>query len=130
MTFRIRDFSSRKTLQRAALAHVALAVKENRLQKLDGTIPCTDCSHPATEYDHRDYRHPLQVEAVCHGCNIARGKAYPIQQWGHQKLVNIAFDCLQSQKRQLEEMADKTERSLSGLLRLIVKQYLDTDTNA
>ena len=29
-------------------------------------------------------------------------------------------------KRRLEKIADETERSLSGLLRLIVKQYLDT----
>ena len=29
-------------------------------------------------------------------------------------------------KRRLEGIADTTERSLSGMLRLIVKQYLDT----
>ncbi len=38
---------------------------------------------------------------------------------------NTNFELEISLKRQLEEIADKTERSLSGMLRLIVKQYLD-----
>lgn len=40
------------------------------------------------------------------------------------------FELEVSLKRQLETMADETERSLSGLLRLIVKQYLDTTRSA
>ena len=37
-----------------------------------------------------------------------------------------AFELEVSLKRRLEEIAGKTERTLSGMLRLIVKQYLDT----
>lgn len=44
------------------------------------TLPCTDCRGAATEYDHRDYNKPLQVEAVCRGCNARRGRAVP-KQW-------------------------------------------------
>jgi len=38
---------------------------------------CTDCGNPATVYDHRDYAKPLEVEAVCNGCNVKRGPALP-----------------------------------------------------
>ena len=41
-------------------------------------------------------------------------------------MENTNFELELSLKRQLEAIAEKTERSLSGLLRLIVKQYLDT----
>ena len=49
--------------------------------RMDGLIPpltgrlCVDCGAPATRYDHRDYGKPLDVEPVCHGCNIRRGPA-------------------------------------------------------
>ena len=36
---------------------------------------CVDCGDPATEYDHRDYAKPLEVEPVCRPCNSARGSA-------------------------------------------------------
>jgi hypothetical protein len=36
---------------------------------------CADCGKPATDYDHRDYRKPLEVEPVCHSCNLKRGPA-------------------------------------------------------
>lgn len=39
---------------------------------------CSDCGKPATHYDHRDYNQPLAVEPVCHGCNLRRGPAIPI----------------------------------------------------
>ena len=37
------------------------------------TLTCEDCGGPAVLYDHRDYTQPLQVAAVCHGCNLKRG---------------------------------------------------------
>lgn len=43
-------------------------------------LPCTDCRSAASEYDHRDYNKPLQVEPVCRGCNARRGRALP-KQW-------------------------------------------------
>ena len=57
------------------LAHeyVTVAVRMGDLPKLDGSILCTDCSNPATEYDHRDYKKPLEVDPVCRACNAARG---------------------------------------------------------
>ena len=44
----------------------------------------------------------------------------------NEDMENTNFELESSLKRQLEGIAEKTERSLSGLLRLIVKQYLDT----
>lgn len=42
-----------------------------------------------------------------------------------EQMEATAFELEVSLKRKLESMADKGERSLSGLLRLIVKQFLD-----
>ena len=57
------------------LAHryVAVALYNGDLPRLDGTIKCTDCESPAAEYDHRDYKKPMEVEPVCRACNQARG---------------------------------------------------------
>lgn len=40
-------------------------------------LRCADCGKPAECYDHRDYNHPLRVEAVCRSCNVVRGPAIP-----------------------------------------------------
>lgn len=37
------------------------------------TLKCVDCGDTATCYDHRDYKSPLIVDPVCHGCNRRRG---------------------------------------------------------
>lgn len=43
-----------------------------------GDYECVDCGGVATEYEHRDYAKPLEVEPVCRGCNLRRGGArYP-----------------------------------------------------
>lgn len=36
---------------------------------------CVDCGKQARDWDHRDYNKPLDVEPVCHRCNILRGPA-------------------------------------------------------
>lgn len=38
---------------------------------------CVDCGAPATDYDHRDYTKPLEVEPTCHRCNMRRGPGLP-----------------------------------------------------
>lgn len=43
----------------------------------------------------------------------------------NEEMEVTGFELEISLKRKLEGMADKGERSLSGLLRLIVKQFLD-----
>lgn len=57
------------------LAHqyVSIAVRNGDLPKLDGSVPCADCGKPADEYDHRDYKKPMEVDPVCRVCNQARG---------------------------------------------------------
>lgn len=55
---------------------VALAKQLGALPPLgDASIRCVDCGAVATEYDHRDYAKPLEVEPVCRGCNALRGSA-------------------------------------------------------
>lgn len=61
---------------------VAKAVKLGQLPKLDGSIACVDCGGIATDYEHRDYSKPLDVEPVCRSCNKLRGPAK-----GHESLV-------------------------------------------
>lgn len=56
-----------------AHAYVEAAVRHGDLPKLDGSVPCTDCGRAAQEYDHRDYKKPLEVDPVCRACNAARG---------------------------------------------------------
>lgn len=41
----------------------------------DPAIRCVDCGAIATEYDHRDYSRPLDVDPVCSSCNKLRGPA-------------------------------------------------------
>lgn len=55
---------------------VKLAIKYGYLPK-PSTLTCQDCGQPAQVYDHRDYNRPLDVEPVCHACNIKRGPALP-----------------------------------------------------
>jgi hypothetical protein len=55
----------------AATAEVTKAVR-NGLLPSPKTLECADCGNPARDYDHRDYSKPLEVEAVCHSCNIRR----------------------------------------------------------
>ena len=65
--------------QRAAyLAQDAVrqAMARGKLPRLsDGSVKCTDCPEPATDYDHRDYSKSkrLDVVPVYHSCNMRRG---------------------------------------------------------
>lgn len=53
---------------------VTAAIKEGRLLA-PSRLQCVDCGKPARVYDHRDYSKPLDVAAVCDGCNVRRGPA-------------------------------------------------------
>lgn len=61
---------------------------------------CVDCSEQATEYDHRDYSRPFDVDPVCHACNWRRGEAENndrpywngIEDKGYQQSEGKGFD--------------------------------------
>lgn len=57
---------------RRASARVHSAIEAGRLAR-PTEHTCVDCGKPATEYDHRDYSKPLEVDPVCHPCNKRRG---------------------------------------------------------
>lgn len=63
----------------AANAAVAKAKKLGILPDLvTGLYACVDCGGVASQYDHRNYARPLDVEPVCASCNCKRGSAkYP-----------------------------------------------------
>ena len=46
-----------------------------RLNRYQVGIRCVDCGAPATQWDHRSYSRPLDVDPVCSSCNIRRGPA-------------------------------------------------------
>lgn len=49
-------------------------IKAGQMQKPSDLL-CVDCEKPAYDYDHRDYRMPLEVQPVCRKCNQRRGPA-------------------------------------------------------
>jgi hypothetical protein len=53
---------------------VQLAIRLGYIKPLSECI-CTDCGATATDYDHRDYNKPLDVDPVCRSCNFRRGPA-------------------------------------------------------
>lgn len=55
---------------------VELAVRLGYLKPIS-ECQCADCGEPATDYDHRDYNRPLDVDPVCRPCNFKRGPAIP-----------------------------------------------------
>lgn len=72
---------SKRRIALAAAAHQAVyrAIKTGVLPKPD-SLPCVDCGVPATDYDHRSYAKPLEVDAVCRSCNKKRGPAIEVRQ--------------------------------------------------
>jgi hypothetical protein len=56
--------------------YVAASIRDGYLPK-PSTLTCLDCGASAQVYDHRDYNRPLDVEPVCHACNVKRGPAKP-----------------------------------------------------
>lgn len=48
---------------------------------------CVDCGAQAQAYDHRDYNRPFDVVPVCHGCNLRRGPAIPLDGWLQKSLA-------------------------------------------
>lgn len=61
-------------LHKAVGEMVSRAVRNKELPSV-WSQKCVDCGSPASDYDHRDYGKPLQVDAVCSPCNIKRGPA-------------------------------------------------------
>ena len=55
---------------------IPAAVLGGRLPKASSLI-CVDCGEQAARYDHRDYRKPFEVDAVCHRCDNRRGQGLP-----------------------------------------------------
>jgi len=65
-------------LRQRATAAVSRAVRLGWLPPVTTRV-CVDCGAPATCYEHRDYREPLNVEPVCSRCNNLRGPGFPLR---------------------------------------------------
>lgn len=50
------------------------AIRDGVLTKARG-LTCVDCGGVATDWEHRDYSKPLEVEPTCRSCNFKRGPA-------------------------------------------------------
>lgn len=69
------DAEDYRVFQHQAHLYVRAAIKCGVLPDLSlGEYACVDCGAAATQYEHRDYRHPLDVEPVCKACNLKRGR--------------------------------------------------------
>jgi len=68
------------TLQCRAIGAVGWAVKLGKLPKAT-ELTCVDCGKPATQYEHRDYTKPLEIDPVCRKCNHRRGLAVYTLLW-------------------------------------------------
>lgn len=68
--------SARDRLVARAQMLANAAVKRGFLPEVE-TQKCVDCGEPAECWDHRNYYHPLAVDAVCKGCNNRRGPGFP-----------------------------------------------------
>jgi hypothetical protein len=76
VTHRALDYAERKPL--AARAHDLVQYRVHTgAMRPASDFPCADCGKPATDYDHRDYNKPLEVEPTCRSCNLLRGPALP-----------------------------------------------------
>lgn len=63
-------------LRATARRLVAEAIKRGDIKKAIFQ-KCADCGGKAQCYDHRDYRKPLEVDAVCKACDVKRGAGLP-----------------------------------------------------
>lgn len=62
-------------IQRKASLIVRKAVIKGLLPHVK-TLLCVDCGAQATEWEHRDYTKPLDVEPTCRRCNRLRGPGF------------------------------------------------------
>lgn len=88
-----------------AVNDVQKAVKDGAILPA-AAFQCVDCGDAATDYDHRDYNKPLDVEPVCRACNLRRGPAIPRKGFfSHMFAVGYAHY--------------RSRRSMSGILKCI-----------
>src|SRR5260221_8844708 len=94
-------------------------------------VVCVDCSTGrATVYDHRDYDRPLDVTAVCSGCNLLRGAAAFMSKekmretLGNGRMTQFQTRIATKEIMQWKKEAKKREMSLSHFVRICVRQEL------
>jgi hypothetical protein len=92
------DSATWHAMQTRARSIVSKAVQLGLMPKVR-SLSCTDCGQPATGYDHRDYRKPLDVEPVCHGCNVYRGSALPVEDADVDNLIAWRKQWVSNRKR-------------------------------
>lgn len=68
-----------------AYYRVRKAILNGSLKK-PNLLGCVDCGKTAKYYEHRDYRKPLKVDPICHGCNLRRGPATHLLRYWMYKL--------------------------------------------
>lgn len=96
---------------------VTTAIRKGKLPRLTGSlVRCVDCEEFAECYDHRDYAKPLEVEPVCHKCNLKRDKA---ENWVESSRLMIRL--IGYEKVLVKMAADLEGRTLSSFVRHATK---------
>jgi hypothetical protein len=78
-------FSGRSYAQKV----IGKAVKNGSIQH-PSEFRCVDCNFIATEYEHRDYNYPFNVDPICRICNAKRGIAKPVTNYV-QVMISLGF---------------------------------------
>ena len=105
---------------------VAMAIRKGTLEPAS-KFRCVDCGDKASDYDHRDYRKPLEVVPVCRSCNLLRGSA---KRCGCKK-CSVSYGVLIATRApaylydQMTELAKKNRRSLAGEIFVAIRSYIE-----
>ena len=98
---------------------VAAAIRRRDLPRLNGKVKCVDCGNRATDYDHRDYAKPLEVEPVCHRCNMKRGpgknKSLAFQKGHMMRVTDATYE-------RLTEWSRSSGRPMNEILETVLRQ--------
>jgi hypothetical protein len=121
------NIGMRRAKSGATRAHnqVFSAIQSGDLPRLDGSISCEDCGQPAVEYDHRNYKRPLDVHPVCRKCNKRRGRG------AHRGVSSsngvLRTNLTREQIREIKIQAAKHDTSVARLLTSVIVESLGLD---
>lgn len=107
-------------------AHSAVSgAKRDGILAPVNTHNCVDCGRIAENYDHRDYRKPLDVEPVCRKCNHKRGNAMQVKKdkldW--QVFTRVSYRDM----RKMKSLAKKSKMNMSEWIRDAIYKAIEDE---
>lgn len=107
---------------RKAHTLVANAVRRGELTR----EVCQDCGKPEAEAHHDDYSRPLDVRWLCRSHHRRWHSQHPSGvTWDDGPTRIVSFQIPPAEYRRIVEIAKEEERTVSGVIRLAVRRYLE-----